>query len=151
MAKINMIHKRHYYPAESLKTQSYVNIDEENYRACQKVMFKAGYEGIKKQSIVDVGHVFVPQCWIGALVDDRIVGVCAAQFGALKNCKELLAAQIAGLAVLPDYCNRGIGTFLVDRIICNLLTVGYKNIYVAVHDYRPAAVKVYERVGFERM
>jgi ribosomal-protein-alanine N-acetyltransferase len=57
-------------------------------------------------------------------------------------------AEIADLAVAPDWRRRGIGQALLTRSIAELVAVGVKTLYLEVRESNAAARTLYETNGF---
>ena len=76
------------------------------------------------------------------------VASCAAAAGKINDKNHHGSATINGLAVLPDYRNRGIATWLISAVVSRLQRKGYNTIWVSVHTDRPSAITAYKNAGF---
>ena len=144
MRKINMKHD-----GLMRETMSFpiVDITDGNFEDYRSVMVSVGHEPFKTMTYSEVANLVIPGTLTGALVDDKIVGVCGA-YSPPKYVVEASAAGLYGLSVLPEYRNRGIGSFLINMIIHKATAYGYMNMYVAVHESRRAAIRLYRKMGF---
>lgn len=138
-------------PPKQIDPFNIIDITPDLYKEYQMVMLNSGYKKWVLNKIHKIAHGYIPGVWLGVKDNGRLVAVCAAGFGGLKDMKVIYGARIEGLAVLPDYRNRGIATMLVSEVINRCRNLGYINIYVAVHSERLAAVKVYKKVGFREV
>jgi len=129
---------------------NFVEITPALYEDYTKCLHKAGYEKWPHKLTLKRACIYIPQCWFGIIKDRKLVATCAVSFGVLKKMKPLPdSCEIEALAVIPEYRKRGLGTAIVRRVIKATMEHGYKNIFVAVHPERKAAVKTYKKVGFE--
>jgi ribosomal protein S18 acetylase RimI-like enzyme len=145
MSKINMKHTGNRpdikYPCEPI----------ENYSEYQKVLLGAGYKKWVRGKITKLAVQYIPRTWLGVRVGQKLVGVCSAEFGAIRGYKQIHSARIAALAVLPKFRGNGIATSIVAAVVRELQELGYKNIYVNVHKENGAAVRVYKKAGFRKI
>ncbi|KRE44278.1 GNAT family N-acetyltransferase [Paenibacillus sp. Soil724D2] len=54
-----------------------------------------------------------------------------------------------GIAILPDFKRKGIGTILMKEIIQHARNDGYKSLSLSVDPDNHTAVRLYEKLGFE--
>lgn len=56
---------------------------------------------------------------------------------------------VARICVSPDYQGKGIGSYFMNQIICEAKNRGADGMHFHVCTKNPAAIKMYEKVGFE--
>ena len=59
-------------------------------------------------------------------------------------------AHITNVAILPEYQNRGIGSFLIESIIKKAQFIEYKSITLEVRKSNITAQALYLKIGFEK-
>ena len=101
---------------------------------------KAAFVGMQ----FDAQHAYYQEHYAGAafdviLVDDR-------QAGRLYVAREADEIRIVDIALLPDFCNRGLGTTLLRGLQSEAATAG-KPLRIHVERFNPA-MRLYERLGF---
>ena len=144
MHKINF---KHVKTVEAGMVYPIINIDRDNFEEYRKVMVSAGHEPFKKITYSEVAIQIMPGTLIGAEWDGKIVGVCGA-YTPPKGVIEAKAAGLYGLSVMPEYRKHGIGSYLISEMVLRLNSIGYPNIYVAVHESRQDAIRLYKSMGF---
>ena len=55
------------------------------------------------------------------------------------------------IAVKNEYRHKGIGKLLMDEMLKNLLTRGVKKVYLEVDEANNQAIKLYEKLNFEKI
>jgi GNAT superfamily N-acetyltransferase len=84
--------------------------------------------------------------FFGAVVQDQLVSVAGTH----------LVSPTYGVAALgnvftdPDYRGRGYGTLTTAAVVSELLRLGIPDIVLNVSQANSAAIRIYERLGFER-
>ena len=80
----------------------------------------------------------------------QIVQYLEKDIGILIVEEELDTFQVDNIQILPEYQNRGIGSFLLIQIIKKARKIG-KSVTLQVLKTNPDAKKLYERLGFEEV
>lgn len=84
---------------------------------------------------------------LGAKADGRIVGAVWARimkdYGHISDDTPSLAVSL-----YPEYRGKGIGTALMQAMLCRLRSAGYQQVSLSVQKAN-AAVRLYRRLGFE--
>ena len=84
---------------------------------------------------------------LGAKADGRIVGAVWARimndYGHISDDTPSLAVSL-----YPEYRGKGIGTALIQAMLCKLRAAGYRQVSLSVQKAN-AAVRLYRRLGFE--
>ena len=115
----------------------------------------AHWEGYR-QNIVATLAAAPPGAQIVALDDDRVVGaVLLHSAGAsIENpggtSATLRWPEVRLLAVAPSARGRGVGTALMNECIHRARSVGATAVTLHTTDLMQAAMRLYERLGFER-
>ena len=81
--------------------------------------------------------------FLGAFIEEKLVGCATLQVDPKNGCKY----RIRGMAVEPDYRNRGIGTKIVEK----LKVVAKKEDSGIWCNARIKAITMYERCGFKKV
>ena len=81
--------------------------------------------------------------FLGAFIEEKLVGCATLQVDPKNGCKY----RIRGMAVEPDYRNRGIGTKIVEK----LKVVAKKEKTGIWCNARIKAITMYERCGFKKV
>ena len=81
--------------------------------------------------------------FLGAFIKEKLVGCATLQVDPKNGCKY----RIRGMAVEPDYRNRGIGTKIVEK----LKVVAKKENTGIWCNARIKAITMYERCGFKKV
>ena len=81
--------------------------------------------------------------FLGAFIKEKLVGCATLQVDPKNGCKY----RIRGMAVEPDYRNRGIGTKIVEK----LKVVAKKEDTGIWCNARIRAITMYERCGFKKV
>ena len=81
--------------------------------------------------------------FLGAFIEEKLVGCATLQVDPKNGCKY----RIRGMAVEPDYRNRGIGTKIVEK----LKVVAKKEDTGIWCNARIKAITMYERCGFKKV
>ena len=81
--------------------------------------------------------------FLGAFIKEKLVGCATLQVDPKNGCKY----RIRGMAVEPDYRNRGIGTKIVEK----LKVVAKKEDTGIWCNARIKAITMYERCGFKKV
>ena len=82
--------------------------------------------------------------FVVAKVRGRIAGYAVA-------CTEKRNAEIASLAVHPDYRRRGVGDALMRRMLRELRTAGVRRVELMVRTGNTAGARLYRLLGFRRV
>ncbi len=83
-------------------------------------------------------------------VDEKIVGVAAVDGNKFED-EGMKVGGFARICIHPDYQGKGLGTKFVKHIIEMLKDLGCKKIKLRVSMQNIAAIKMYEKCGFENM
>lgn len=60
-------------------------------------------------------------------------------------------SELLNLAVLPSFREQGVGSFLVEQTLQEVTARGATRIFLEVRDSNLAALRLYERLGFEQI
>ncbi|MGA2134697.1 MAG: ribosomal protein S18-alanine N-acetyltransferase [Bryobacteraceae bacterium] len=71
--------------------------------------------------------------------------------GYMIACPEKRGAEIASIAVHPDYRRRGVADALMRHMLGVLEAAGVRRVELMVRVDNPAAVKLYRSLGFRRL
>lgn len=82
-----------------------------------------------------------------ALDGSRVVGWCDIQSLRAEGMRH---AGVVGMGLLPEYRGRGLGRRLLDGCVARAREQGLSRIQLGVWASNAAAVRLYERSGFER-
>jgi ribosomal protein S18 acetylase RimI-like enzyme len=85
---------------------------------------------------------FQPDLLLIALLDRKLIGSVMVGYEGHRG-------WLNYLAVLPDYQKRGYGRKLVEKAILELERLGCMKLNVQIRESNIAAVRFYERLGFE--
>lgn len=77
--------------------------------------------------------------------NDQLLGFIGASFDDRSK-----MAHITNVAILPEYQNRGIGSFLIESIIKKAQFIEYKSITLEVRKSNITAQALYLKIGFEK-
>ena len=80
-----------------------------------------------------------------AFDNDKLVGFCNMAVDKEKQ----QTGNIAGLGILPDYQNRGIGSVLLEKGIEFLQSTEVSKIVIGVDGENPKAIELYKKFGFQ--
>lgn len=81
-----------------------------------------------------------------ALVDDQIVGLLNYTGGKRQSLRH---AAVLGISVRKAWCDRGVGTALLQAAIAHAMAGGViKRLELAVYAHNARAIHVYEKLGF---
>lgn len=75
---------------------------------------------------------------IGCISDNNIIGY-------LSYCKVYDELEISGIAVLPEYRNKGIATLLIEEMI----KTDFSKAFLEVRKSNISAINLYKKFGFE--
>ena len=92
----------------------------------------------------DAQHAYYQEHYAGAAFD--VILVFGQPAGRLYVSREDDEIRIVDIALLPDYCNRGIGTTLLRGLQSEAAAAG-KPLRIHVERFNPA-LRLYERLGF---
>jgi GNAT superfamily N-acetyltransferase len=92
----------------------------------------------------DAQHAYYQEHYDGAAFD--VILVDGQPAGRLYVAREDDEIRIVDIALLPDYCNRGIGTALLSGLQSEAAAAG-KPLRIHVERFNPA-LRLYERLGF---
>jgi ribosomal protein S18 acetylase RimI-like enzyme len=95
----------------------------------------------------DAQHAYYQEHYAGAAFDVILVGGDPA--GRLYVAREEDEIRIVDIALLPDFCNRGVGTTLLRGLQSEAAAAG-KPLRVHVERFNPA-LRLYERLGFRQI
>lgn len=82
--------------------------------------------------------------YIYAKVDDKVVGFCGINI--LHD-----HADITGIAVQKELCNKGIGKTLIRNIMSKCKSLNLNEIFLEVRESNTAAQTFYESLNFEKI
>ena len=83
-------------------------------------------------------------CWLVAVENGEVLGDIGSQFGYGE-------ADMMNLAVVPQFRKQGIGQQLVAELIEHLDKLDVKSLTLEVRQSNTAAVKFYEKMGFQQV
>lgn len=107
-----------------------LDLDQKIYRHSLVTPFK-NVEEVKKHLGQSVAYL---------IYDNKtVIGYCSFDIHADK-------IHVSGIALLEEFRHKGIGTYIMKKLLNNLKT--YKNISLTVHPKNVAAVKMYYNLGF---
>ena len=92
----------------------------------------------------DAQHAYYQEHYAGAAFD--VIVVDGQPAGRLYVAREDDEMRIIDIALLPDYCDRGIGTMLLRGLQSEAAAAG-KPLRIHVERFNPA-LRLYERLGF---
>jgi ribosomal protein S18 acetylase RimI-like enzyme len=92
-------------------------------------------------------HAYYQEHYAGAAFD--IVLVAGQPAGRLYVDRARDEIRIVDIALLPEYCNRGIGTMLLNNLQSEGAAAG-KPLRIHVERFNPA-LRLYERLGFRQL
>ena len=92
----------------------------------------------------DAQHAYYQEHYAGAAFD--VIHVDDRPAGRLYVAREADEIRIVDIALLPDFCNRGLGTTLLRGLQSEAATAG-KPLRIHVERFNPA-MRLYERLGF---
>ena len=92
----------------------------------------------------DAQHAYYQEHYAGAAFD--IVLVNGQRAGRLYVAREEDEIRIVDIALLPEYCNRGVGTTLLRGLQSEAAAAG-QPLRIHVERFNPA-LRLYERLGF---
>lgn len=95
----------------------------------------------------DAQHAQYQEHYAGASFD--VILVEGQQAGRLYVAREDNEIRIVDIALLPDYCNRGIGTTLLRGLQSEAAAVD-KPLRIHVERFNPA-LRLYQRLGFHQI
>jgi GNAT superfamily N-acetyltransferase len=95
----------------------------------------------------DAQHAYYQEHYAGAAFD--IILVDGQPAGRLYVSREDDEIRIVDIALLPEYCNRGIGTTLLKGLQSEAAAAG-KPLRIHVERFNPA-LRLYERLGFRQI
>lgn len=84
------------------------------------------------------------ELWVVELPDHGVVGY-AVLWLVLEH------AELANIAVEPEHRGRGLGSFLLDRVLERARERGVKGLYLEVRVSNTRAADLYERRGFQEI
>ena len=96
----------------------------------------------------DAQHAQYQEHYAGAAFD--IILINGQPAGRLYVARKDEEIRIVDIALLPDYCNRGIGTTLLRGLQSEAAAVGRKPLRIHVERFNPA-LRLYERLGFRQI
>ncbi|WNR42602.1 GNAT family N-acetyltransferase [Paenibacillus roseipurpureus] len=126
---------------------------EDAYDQYRAVLPPEGWDQYKENIIASVDSA-KPIARIIALIDDEVVGSSQlfqsseAAYGAPEL--EIESPILRLLAVSPSARGRGIATALIKENIKRAVELGADTLHLHTSDMMESAVKLYERLGFER-
>jgi ribosomal protein S18 acetylase RimI-like enzyme len=95
----------------------------------------------------DAQHAYYQENYADAAFDVVLIdGEPAGRLCVERGNEEL---RIVDIALLPEYCNRGIGTTLLTRLQAEAAAAG-KPLRIHVERFNPA-LRLYERLGFRQL
>lgn len=83
-------------------------------------------------------------------IDEKIVGVAAIDDNKFED-ENMKVGGFARICIHPDFQGQGLGTKFVKHIVEMLKNAGCKKIKLRVSMQNTAAIKMYEKCGFENM
>ena len=90
---------------------------------------------------------------LGILTGDGAVGFVALEGGQVTAYVGMMLVldegQITNVATHPDYRRKGYAAAVLDRLIAYSQVVGVSEIFLEVRRSNNAAIKLYEKMGFE--
>ena len=95
----------------------------------------------------DAQHAHYQEHYAGAAFD--VILVDGQPAGRLYVAREEDEIRIVDIALLPDFCNRGIGTTLLRGLQSEAAAAG-KPLRIHVERFNPA-LRLYERLGFREI
>ena len=95
----------------------------------------------------DAQHAYYQEQYAGASFDIILVGEQPA--GRLYFERTAKEFRIIDIALLPEFCNRGIGTTLLHGLQAEAAAAG-KPLRIHVERFNPA-LRLYERLGFRQI
>jgi len=99
--------------------------------------YRAGFEEWTRETLAGKE----PECILSVIeYDNHPVG----RFRVLRNEKDIM---LAGIQLLPEYQNKGIGTYLVEQLKQEAEQMGIPLLLNVAKD-NPNAQRLYERLGF---
>ena len=87
---------------------------------------------------------------VAAICDNKIVGVAAVDGNKFED-EGMKVGGFARICIHPDYQGKGLGTKFVKHITEMLKNLGCKKIKLRVSMQNTAAIKMYEKCGFENI
>ncbi len=87
---------------------------------------------------------------VALIVDNKIAGVAAVDGNKFED-EGMKVGGFARICVSPDHQGKGLGTKFVKHIIEMLKDLGCKKIKLRVSMQNVAAIKMYEKCGFENI
>ena len=106
------------------------------------------WDGAQKAAFVemqfDAQHAYYQEHYAGAGFD--VILVDGQPAGRLYVAREADEIRIVDIALLPDFCNRGVGTTLLRGLQSEAAAAG-KPLRIHVERFNPA-LRLYERLGF---
>lgn len=83
-----------------------------------------------------------------ALHEDRIVG----GLGFVGHQAEFSAKNAAiGMSIQQAYCHSGLGSEMMNYMLSMAKEIGFHRVDLTVRAYNLAGIKLYEKVGFQRI
>jgi GNAT superfamily N-acetyltransferase len=95
----------------------------------------------------DAQHAQYQEAYAGAAFD--VILVDGQPAGRLYVARKEEEIRIVDIALLPDYCNRGIGTTFLGGLQAEAAAAG-KPLRIHVERFNPA-LRLYERLGFRQI
>jgi ribosomal protein S18 acetylase RimI-like enzyme len=111
------------------------------------VPWDAGRKAAFVRMQFDAQHAYYQEHYSGATFDVVLAGGEPA--GRLYVSREADEIRIVDIALLPEYCNRGIGTTLLRELQSEAAAAG-KPLRIHVERFNPA-LRLYERLGFRQL
>jgi len=90
----------------------------------------------------DCGHREVPTTFV-ALAGDQCLG-SASLVACDMDIRPTLTPWLSGVFVAPEYCRRGVGATLVERVVQEARALGQSRLYL----YTPCSGALYLRLGW---
>ncbi len=96
------------------------------------------------------------KAFLVAVLDGKIVGYVMSRversLGFIKRSLPKKVGHVVSIAILPEYRRRGIGTRLMIEVMRRLKDVyGAKEVYLEVRVSNEPAIKLYEKLGFQKV
>lgn len=133
-----------------------VNKDDDINEICNVYLqsWKVAYKGIIPQHYLD--HICKEQ-WYRSLQNDsrksivmlennKIIGTSSYSFSRDEDRKEY--GEIISIYILPEYCHKGYGKYLLNASINGLRNMGFSHVFLWVLEGNDIARAFYQKNGF---
>ena len=99
-------------------------------------IFSTSLENLEDKYGLPYGRLYLAFC------DEKLAGCIALRKIDDENC------EMKRLYVKPDFRGKKIGNILVERIIEDAKSIGYKHILLDTFPFLETAIKLYKKLGF---